>query len=73
VTVLISASFKSIRRRPGWNAFLPCLWLKLQVYLLPVPSHKPRSRDQQGYANYAHQDLSDHGVGDLDEDNMSGK
>ena len=64
---------KSIRRSRSRDAFLPRLRLKLQLYLLLVPSHDPRSRNQQGYAHHAHQDLNSYRVGDLDQDDMSGK
>ena len=62
---------KSMQCRPDWNAFLPRL--KLALYLFPVPGHNPGSRDQQRDARQTDQYLNDDTVGDLDQDDMSGK
>ena len=47
--------------------------LKLRLYLLPVPGHNPGSRDQQRDAGQTDQYLDDDPVGNLDQDDMSGK
>ena len=62
---------KSIQCCPRWNTFRPRL--KLRLYFLPVPGHNPGSRDQQRDACQADQYLNDDTVGDLDQDDMSGK
>src|SRR5262249_14005180 len=70
---LASDRSRLIQRRLGRNSLLPGLRFKLQLHTPSVPAHEPRSYDQQDYAHHAHEDLDDHSVGDLDQDDMGGK